>query len=108
MELNTGNARHRAKELAPSQSPEPWPVVGIFPGHGAGSWRKLSTVPVQLLALLVAWIVPTPATPSQAQETQIYSNCQGQARPGLQVWAASAEIPEPPETWAMVSAFFLF
>lgn len=31
MELNTGNTRHRAKELAPFQSPGPYPMVGSLP-----------------------------------------------------------------------------
>lgn len=48
---NTGNTRHRAKELAPSHSPGPWPMVGSFP-RAQGRQLEGSWAPIQLSCCL--------------------------------------------------------
>lgn len=109
MKLNTGNARHRAKESAPSQNPGPWSMVGSLPkAQGRqleGSW---ALVPVQLLALLVAWISPTPSHASSgSRNTNLFKlSGAGKARPPC--WVAPAQTPEPPEMWAMASVLLFF
>lgn len=89
---NTGNTRHRAKELAPPIVPDlgPWLGPRAQGRHLEGSWAL-----IQSSCCLYWWpgYSPPPTILPQVQETQIYSNCQGQGRPSLQVWAALPEGP---------------
>lgn len=66
----------------PPRAPDlgPWLVATQGSGQAAGgSW---ALVPVQLLALLVAWMSPPPTIPPQAQETNLFKvSGPGQARP---------------------------
>lgn len=108
MELNAGNTGHRAKELAPSQSPRPCPMVGSFPrAQGRQLERSWALVPVQLLVLLVAWISPTPGhSPSGSRNTfiQTIRGTQGQAsKSGLLPSEGLSGIPEPPEKCVVAS-----
>lgn len=91
MELNTGNTRHRAKELAPSQSPGPWPMVAFSGSAGQAAGGKLGTCPSPAAGFIGGLDIPPPRPLPFRLKKQIYSNCQG--RPGqASVWAAPAEL----------------
>lgn len=102
------NTRPRAKELAPSRrTPGPWPMVGSHPGLRAGSWRKLGTCPRPAADFIGGLDIPTPNhSHSGSRNTNLFKvSGAGQARPLSR--ASAAGIPEPPETWAVASAFSL-
>lgn len=84
-------------------------MVGSHPGLRAGSWRKLGTCPRPAAGFIGGLDIPTPNhAPSGSRNSNLFKvSGAGQARSGLGAWASAAGIPEPPETWAVASAFFL-